>query len=52
MRDVIRDHTAIVDAIAKGDPDDAQHQLRDHLSRSLGFVETLRLDYPKYFRGQ
>ena len=50
MRDVIRDHQAIVDAIAAGKPDDAQAALRDHLSRSLGFVETLRLSHPGYFR--
>jgi DNA-binding GntR family transcriptional regulator len=49
-RDVIRDHQAIVDAIAAGAPDEAQAALRDHLSRSLGFVETLRLSHPGYFR--
>jgi len=50
MRDVIRDHKAIVEAIAAGEPDEAQERLRDHLSRSLGFVETLRLNHPGYFR--
>jgi DNA-binding GntR family transcriptional regulator len=50
MRDVIRDHQAIADAIAAGKPDEAQEALRDHLSRSLGFVETLRLSHPGYFR--
>jgi GntR family transcriptional regulator, rspAB operon transcriptional repressor len=50
MRDVIRDHQAIVDAIAVGKADEAQAALRDHLSRSLGFVETLRLSHPGYFR--
>jgi DNA-binding GntR family transcriptional regulator len=50
MRDVIRDHQAIVDAIVAGKPDEAQASLRDHLSRSLGFVETLRLSHPGYFR--
>lgn len=50
MRDVIRDHQAIVDAIAAGKPDAAQAALRDHLSRSLGFVETLRQSHPDYFR--
>jgi DNA-binding GntR family transcriptional regulator len=51
MRDVIRDHQAIVDAIAAAKPDEAQAALRDHLSRSLGFVETLRQSHPDYFRG-
>ena len=50
MRDVMRDHQAIVDAIAAGQPDAAQAALRDHLSRSLGFVETLRQSHPDYFR--
>ncbi|HXD45797.1 MAG TPA: GntR family transcriptional regulator [Pseudolabrys sp.] len=50
MRDVIRDHQAIVDAIAAAKPDEAQAALRDHLSRSLGFVETLRQSHPDYFR--
>jgi GntR family transcriptional regulator, rspAB operon transcriptional repressor len=50
MRDVMRDHQAIADAIAAGKPDAAQEALRDHLSRSLGFVETLRLSHPAYFR--
>jgi len=50
MRDVMRDHQAIVDAITAGKPDEAQAALRDHLSRSLGFVETLRQSHPDYFR--
>lgn len=50
MRDVVRDHVSIVDAIASGKPDEAQAQLRDHLSRSLGFVETLKVSHPGYFR--
>lgn len=52
MRDVVSDHVAIVDAIAGGDPDKAQAHLRDHLSRSLGFVEKLRISHPKFFRDQ
>ena len=50
MRDVVRDHKAIVDAIASGKPEEAQLRLRDHLSRSLAFVETLRVSHPGYFR--
>jgi GntR family transcriptional regulator, rspAB operon transcriptional repressor len=50
MRDVIRDHKAIVAAITAGKPVEAQERLRDHLSRSLGFVETLRRKHPGYFR--
>jgi len=50
MHDVVCDHQSIVDAIAAGKPDEAQVRLRDHLSRSLGFVETLRVSHPGYFR--
>lgn len=50
MRDVVRDHQSIVDAIAAGKPNEAQVQLRDHLSRSLGFVEILKVSHPGYFR--
>lgn len=50
MRDVVRDHQSIAEAIAAGKPDEAQAQLRDHLSRSLGFVETLKVSHPGYFR--
>ena len=49
MRDVVRDHQSIAEAIAAGKPDEAQAQLRDHLSRSLGFVETLKVSHPGYF---
>jgi DNA-binding GntR family transcriptional regulator len=50
VRDILRAHTAIVDAIAAGEPLQAQEALRDHLSRSVEFVDKLRTDYPEYFR--
>jgi GntR family transcriptional regulator, rspAB operon transcriptional repressor len=50
MREVLRDHTAIVDAIAEGKPAQAQAVIRDHLSRSLDFVDKLRESHPSYFR--
>ncbi|MBU6497307.1 MAG: GntR family transcriptional regulator [Rhodospirillales bacterium] len=50
MRDIVRDHHAIVDAIAAGRPARAQDALRDHLSRSLDFVDSLRKAHPEYFR--
>lgn len=49
MREILRDHTALTDAIAAGKPDEAQHVLRDHLSRSLDFVDTLRASHPEFF---
>jgi len=49
MTAIIAEHTAVVDAIAAGKPDEAQEALRAHLSRSLQFVDTLREGYPHYF---
>jgi DNA-binding GntR family transcriptional regulator len=50
MREILKAHTAIVDAIEAGDAAGAQEALRDHLSRSLDFVSTLKERYPEYFR--
>ena len=49
MREILKAHTAIVDAIEAGDGARAQAALRDHLSKSLTFVDTLRADPPEYF---
>lgn len=47
----IRDHIAIVEAIAAGDPIAAAREARAHLSRSLAFIESIRAHYPAdYFR--
>jgi DNA-binding GntR family transcriptional regulator len=47
---IVRDHAAIVNAIATGRPDLAQAALRDHLSRSLAFSDELRMRFPGYFK--
>jgi DNA-binding GntR family transcriptional regulator len=47
---IVRDHTAIVDAIENGEPDRAQAELRGHLSRSLAFTAELRARFPGYFK--
>lgn len=49
MHEILRAHDAIVDAIEAGDPDAAASALRDHLSRSLDFVDRLRDTHPDYF---
>ena len=49
-REMLRDHEAILDAIAAGRPAEAEQALRVHLSRSLDFVDELRAAYPGYFR--
>ena len=46
----MRDHTAIVAAIADGDPNRAQKELRGHLSQSLAFTDELRTRFPDYFK--
>ena len=47
---IMRDHTAIVAAIADGDPNRAQKELRNHLSQSLAFTDELRTRFPGYFK--
>jgi DNA-binding GntR family transcriptional regulator len=47
---IVRDHVAIVTAIADGKPELAQKALRDHLSRSLAFTDELRERFPGYFK--
>ncbi len=45
---IVRDHTAIVDAIARGDPGAGQTALRKHLSGTLAQVEKIRERHPDY----
>ena len=47
---IVRDHSAIVNAIADCDPSRAQSELRDHLSQSLAFSDELRVRFPGYFK--
>jgi GntR family transcriptional regulator, rspAB operon transcriptional repressor len=49
-KQIVRDHSAIVDAIASGDPEHARAALRHHLSRSLTDSATIRAKYPTWFR--
>jgi GntR family transcriptional regulator, rspAB operon transcriptional repressor len=50
MREIIRAHTAIVDAIETTDPARAQDALREHLSQSLQFVDSLKQSHPEHFK--
>lgn len=47
---IVRDHAAIVTAIANGEPDKAQKAMRHHLSQSLAFSSELRARFPAYFK--
>jgi DNA-binding GntR family transcriptional regulator len=49
-RQIISNHSAIVGAIADGEPDRAQAEMRDHLSRSLAFSDELRARFPGHFK--
>jgi DNA-binding GntR family transcriptional regulator len=49
QRDIVRDHRRIVDAIASGDAAAAQLGLREHLSGTLGQVDSIRREHPDYF---
>lgn len=45
---VVRDHRAIVDAIAAGNPAEAQDQLRAHLSGTLSQLDEICARHPDY----
>jgi len=49
-RKVIADHTAIVRAIAAGQPAEAQERLRQHLSGTLAQAADIRAAHPEFFR--
>lgn len=46
---IMNDHRAIVDAVAKGDPDAAQDAVRHHLSQTITLVDDIRDRHPEYF---
>jgi DNA-binding GntR family transcriptional regulator len=48
---VVRDHRAIVEALAAHDPAAAQAALRAHLSGTLGHVADIRARHPDYVAG-
>jgi DNA-binding GntR family transcriptional regulator len=45
---ILRDHRRSVDAIARGDADDAQQRVREHLGGTLAHVAAIRARYPDY----
>ena len=48
---VVRDHRAIVAALAARDPDAAQAAMRTHLSGTLGRIADIRVRHPDYVAG-
>ncbi len=49
MEKIVRDHTAILDAIDKGEPTAATQAVREHLSGTIVSVGQMRETYPDYF---
>lgn len=49
-QDVVRLHRLIARAVAAGDPEDAQAQLRRHLSGTLSYLDAIRAGFPDYLR--
>ncbi|WP_238367352.1 GntR family transcriptional regulator [Mesobacterium pallidum] len=46
---IVAAHAAILDGIASGDPERAAQAMRDHLSGTIGRVESIRAEHPGYF---
>ncbi len=46
---VVRDHRRIVDAMAKGEPGQAQDRLREHLSGTLAMADEIASRHPAFF---
>jgi DNA-binding GntR family transcriptional regulator len=45
---IVRDHTRIVDAIARGDAEAAQRRVREHLSGTLSQLDAIRSRHPEH----
>ncbi|MGY9047129.1 hypothetical protein P775_21230 [Puniceibacterium antarcticum] len=48
---LIGHHQAITDAIAAGDPEQADHAMRTHLQLILAELPTIKAEYPQFFEG-
>lgn len=46
---ILRDHKAILDAIADRDPDGAERAVRAHLKGTVSATEEIRSHFPEYF---
>ncbi|MBJ7328615.1 MAG: GntR family transcriptional regulator [Solirubrobacteraceae bacterium] len=49
LGEMVTEHRAVVAAVADGDPDRAEHELRHHLRMVLSQVSTIRDQHPDYF---
>lgn len=46
---ILRDHNAIVDALAAHDAEAAEHAIREHLKGTVSATEEIRSHFPEYF---
>lgn len=49
---IISDHSRILDAIRRLDPEGAQQALRDHLSGTLEYMNQIQADHPHLFKAE
>ena len=49
MAEMLSEHRSLVAAIAEGDPDRAEAELRRHLSMVLSSIDQIRTAHPEYF---
>ena len=47
-QDIVRHHRLIAAAIEAGDAEEAQAQVRKHLSGTLGYLAEIRARFPDY----
>jgi DNA-binding GntR family transcriptional regulator len=50
MHEIVKEHRAIVKALAGGDGGRARSRVREHLSHSLAYAATLKAEHPHFFR--
>jgi DNA-binding GntR family transcriptional regulator len=49
LAEMVAEHKAVVDAVGRGEPDEAEQALRHHLRMVLSDLPTIRHNHPEYF---
>ncbi|GAB4191142.1 MAG: GntR family transcriptional regulator [Thalassobaculales bacterium] len=52
IEQVIADHSAVLEAVRRGEPEAAAEALRRHLSGTLSIIDQIRQRHPDYLRGE
>ncbi len=50
MQSIVEAHRKILDSISGGDPEQAAEAVRAHLSGTISQIESLRAEFPEYFK--